>query len=86
MNQSPTIITFGNTQGINDSDKNNSINAIKEQIATIKLNSRSVKSNNQRGENSKNEVSKARPEKKVTYQNHRRLHVERYSRERHKQG
>ena len=62
MNQSSTKITPDNTQGINDSDKNNSINAIKEQVATIKENSRSVKSNNQRSEKSKNQVSKAKPE------------------------
>ena len=35
INQSSTKITFGNTQSINDSDKNNSINALKEQVATI---------------------------------------------------
>ena len=69
-----------------DSDKNNSINAIKEQGATIKENSTSVKSNNQRSEKSKIQVSKAEPEKKVTYQNHRRLYVKRYSRERYEQG
>ena len=62
MNQSSTKITSDDTQGINDSDKNNSINAIKEQVATIKENSRSVKSNNQRSEKSKNQVSKAKPE------------------------
>ena len=41
-----------------------SINAIKEQVATVKESSRSVESNNQRSEKSKNQVSKAKPEKK----------------------
>ena len=50
INQSSTKITFDNSQSINDSDKNNSINAIKEQVATIKENIMSVKSNNQRRE------------------------------------
>ena len=50
VNQSSTKITFDNTQSINDSHKNNSINATKEQVATIKENSTSVKSNNQRRE------------------------------------
>ena len=63
MNQSWTKITSNNTLGINDSDKSSSINAIKEQVATIKENSRSVKSNNQRSEKSNNQVSKAKPEK-----------------------
>ena len=84
INQSSTKITSDNTQSINDSDKNNSINAIKEQVATIKENSTSVKSNNQRSEKSKTQVSKAKPE--VTYRNHRRLYVKRYSRERYEQG
>ena len=69
MNQSPTKITSDNTQCINDSENNNSINAIKEQVATIKENSRSVESNKQRSEKSKNQVSKAKPEKK-SYRNH----------------
>ena len=43
--------------------KNNSINAIKEQVAAIKENSTSVKSNNQRSEKSKTQVSKAKPQK-----------------------
>ena len=64
LNQSSAKITSDNTQSINDSDKNNSMNAIKEQVATIKENSRSVKSNNQRSEKSKNKVNKAKPEKK----------------------
>ena len=64
MNQSPSKITSDNTQGINDSENNNSINAIKEQVATIKENSRSVESNNQRSEKSKNQLSKTKPEKK----------------------
>ena len=65
INQSSTKITSDNTQSINDSDKNNSVNAIKEQAATIKENSTSsVKSNNQRSEKSKTQVSKAKPEKK----------------------
>ena len=64
INQSSTKITSDNTQSINDSDKNSSINAIKEQVATIKEYSRSVKSNNQRSEKSKNQVSKAKPENK----------------------
>ena len=63
-NQSSTKITFGNTQSINDSDKSNSINAIKDQVATIKENSTSVKSNNQRIEKLKTQVSKANPERK----------------------
>ena len=50
VNQSSTKITFDNTQSINDSHKNNSVNATKEQVATIKENSTSVKSNNQRRE------------------------------------
>ena len=86
MNQSSTKIKSDNTQDINDSDKNNSVNAIKEQVATIKENSRSVESNNQRSKKSKNQLSKAKPEKKVSYPNHRRLYVERYSRERYEQG
>ena len=40
MNQSSTKITSNNTQDINVSDKNNDVNAIKEQVATIKENSR----------------------------------------------
>ena len=71
MNQSSNEITSDNTQGINDSDKNNSINAIKEQVATIKENSTSnlikykilnliIKEVN---EKSKNQISKAKPEK-----------------------
>ena len=51
INQSLTKNTSDNTQGkneINDSENNNSINAIKEQVATIKENSTSVQSNNQR--------------------------------------
>ena len=83
MNQSSTKITSDNTQDINDSDKNNTVNTIKEQVATIKENSRSVESNNQRSKKSKNQLSKAKPEKKVSYRNHRRLYVERYSRERY---
>ena len=43
INQSSAKITSDNTQSINDSDKNNSINAIKEQVATIKENITSVK-------------------------------------------
>ena len=86
MNQSSTKITSNNTQDINVSDKNNDVNAIKEQVATIKENSRSVESNNQRSKKSKNQLSKAKPEKKVSYRNHRRLYVERYSRERYEQG
>ena len=39
MNQSSIKITSDNTQDINDSDKSNSINAIKEQVAAIKENS-----------------------------------------------
>ena len=46
MNQILTKITSNNTQGINKPDKNVSINAIKEQVVTIKENSRSVKLNN----------------------------------------
>ena len=65
MNQSSTKITSNNTQDINDPEKNNSVNAIKEQVTTIKENSRSVESNNQRSEKSKNQVSKAKPEKKL---------------------
>ena len=57
-------ITSASIQSINDSDKNGSINAIKEQVATIKENSTSVKSNNQRREKSKNQISRAKPEKK----------------------
>ena len=75
-NQSSTKITSNNTLGkddISDSDKNNSINAIKEQVATTKENSTSVKSNNQRSVKSKNQISKAKQEKIVTYRNHRRL-------------
>ena len=48
INQVSTKITSDNTQSINHSDKNNSINATKGQVATIKENSMSVKSNNQR--------------------------------------
>ena len=65
MNQSSTNITSDNTQDINDSDKNNGVNAIKEQVATIKENSRSVESNNQRSKKSKNQLSKAKPEKSL---------------------
>ena len=83
MNQSSNNITSGNTRNINDSEKNNCVNAIKEQVATIKENSRSVESNNQRNEKSKNQVSKAKPEKKVSYGNRRRLYLERYSRTRY---
>ena len=54
MNQSSTKITSDNTQDINDSEKNNSVNVIKE-VATIKENSKSVESNNQ-SEKSKNQV------------------------------
>ena len=86
MNQSSTKITSDNIRDINDSEKNNSVNAIKEQVATIKeQNSRSVESINQRKEKSKNQLSKAKPEK-VSYRNHRRLYVERCSRERYEQG
>ena len=86
MDQSSTKITSDNTQDIDDSEKNNSVNAIKEQVATIKeQNSRSVESINQRNEKSKNQLSKAKPEK-VSYRNHRRLYVERCSRERYEQG
>ena len=56
MNQSSTIITSGSTHDINDSEKNNTVNATKEQLATIKENSRSVESNNQRREKSKNQA------------------------------
>ena len=48
------------------------MNAIKEQVAAIKENRASVKSNNQRNEKSNNQISKAKPEKKVTYRNHRK--------------
>ena len=86
MNQRSSKITSDKTQDINDSEKNNSVNAIKEQVATIKeQNSRSVESINQRKEKSKNQLSKAKPEK-VSYRNHRRLYVERCSRERYEQG
>ena len=64
INQVSTKITSDNTQSINHSDKNNSINATKGQVATIKENSMSVKSNNQRSEKPKTQVSKAKPEKK----------------------
>ena len=67
MNQSSTKITSDNTQDINDSDKNNTVDTIKEQVPTIKRNSRSVESNNQRSEKSKNQLSKTKPEKKVSY-------------------
>ena len=56
MNENSTKITSDNTQGINNSEKNNSINAIKEQVATIKENSRSVESNNQGIKKSNNQV------------------------------
>ena len=65
MNQSSTKIASDNTQDINDSDKNNTVDTIKEQVATIKENSRSVESNNQRSEKSKNQVSKTKPEKSL---------------------
>ena len=45
---------------------------IKEQVAAIKENRTSVKSNNQRNEKSNNQISKAKPEKKVTYRNLRK--------------
>ena len=64
IGQSSTKSASNNTQSINDSDKNSSINVIKEQVATIKENGRSVKSNNQRSEKSNNQVGKAKPEKK----------------------
>ena len=79
-------ITSASIQSINDSDKNGSINAIKEQVATIKENSTSVKSNNQRREKSKNQISRAKPEKKVKYRNHRRLYGKRYLWERRARG
>ena len=63
VNQSSTKITSDNTQGINDPDKNRSINAIKEQVTTIEENSKSVKYNHQRSEKLKNKASKAKPEK-----------------------
>ena len=56
-------MTFDKTQSINDSDKNSSINAIKVQVAIIKENSTSAKSNNQRSKKSKNQISKAMHEK-----------------------
>ena len=62
--QSSIKITSNNTQSINDSDKHSSINALKEQVAIIKENSTSVKSNKQRSEKSKNQISRAKPEKK----------------------
>ena len=65
INQSLTKITSDDNQSINDSDKNNSIHAIKEQVAAIKENSTSVKSNNQRSEKPKTQVSKAKLEKKL---------------------
>ena len=46
ITRSSTKITSDITQSIDDSDKNSSINAIKEQVATIKESSTSVKSNN----------------------------------------
>ena len=61
--QSSIKITSNNTQSINDSDKHSSINALKEQVAIIKENSTSVKSNKQRSEKSKNQISKAKPGK-----------------------
>ena len=64
MNQRSSKITSDKTQDKNDSEKNNSVNAIKEQVATIKESSRSVESNNQRSEKSKDQPSKAKPEKK----------------------
>ena len=82
MNQGSTKITSDNTQDINDSDKNNTVDTIKEQVATIKKNSRSVESNNQRSEKSKNQLSKTKLEKK----SHIEIigdYVERYSRERY---
>ena len=65
INQSSTKISDNthSNNDIHDSDKNNSINAIKEKVATIKENSTSVKSYNQRSEKSKNQISKAKPEK-----------------------
>ena len=65
MNQSSTNITSDNTQDINDSDKNNGVNAIKEQVSTIKENSRSVESNNQRSEKSKNQLIKLSQKKSL---------------------
>ena len=79
------LFTSDNIQSINDSYKNSSINAIKEQVAAIKENSTLVKSNNQRSEKSKNQISKAKGEQKTTHRYHRRLYVKRYSRERHEQ-
>ena len=72
--QSSIKITSNNTQSINDSDKHSSINALKEQVAIIK-------------ENSTSRIKSAKlSQKKVSYRNHRRLDVKRYSRERHEQG
>ena len=85
MNRSSTKITSDNTRDTNDSEKNSCVNALKEQVATIKEN-RLVESNNQKSEKSKNQVCKAKPEKKVSYRNHKRLYVERYSRKRYEQG
>ena len=59
-----TKITSDNTQDLNDWDENNTVDTIKEQVTTIKKNSRSVESNNQRSEKSKNQLSKAKPEKR----------------------
>ena len=49
---------------MNDLYKNNSVNEIKQQVETIKENGTLVKSNNQKSEKSKTQISKAKPEKK----------------------
>ena len=67
INQISTKIASGNTQpknDMNDLDKNNSVNEIKQQVETIKKNGTLVKSNNQKSEKSKTQISKAKPEKK----------------------
>ena len=71
----------------------NIINAIKEQVATIKENSTSnlIKYNilnliiKEVNENQRIKSAKL-SQKKVTYQNHRRLCVKQYSREKYEQG
>ena len=67
INLISTKITSGNTQpksDMNDLYKNNSVNEIKQQVETIKENGTLVKSNNQKSEKSKTQISKAKPEKK----------------------
>ena len=66
LNKSKFNQSYIRHHGKNDRDDSdeNRVNAIKEQVTTINKNSTPVKSNNQRSGKSKNQISKANPEKK----------------------